>query len=196
MNLSGEYKIPASRERVWDALNDPAILAACIPGVESLEKHSDTEFTAKVTAKVGPVKASFSGVVNLLDLDPPNGYRITGEGQGGIAGFAKGGADVRLAEDGGDTTLTYEADAQVGGKLAQIGSRLVVGTARKMADEFFGRFAEQVGAADDTTELAQQSIEAADAPALPETEARPGIPPIAWIGATIVVVVLLVALLA
>lgn len=143
MDMTGEYRIPAPRARVWAALNDPEALRACIPGCEEVVKVSDTEFTAKVVAKVGPVKAKFSGKVTLSDIDPPNGYVITGEGSGGVAGFGKGGATVRLAEDGPDATvLTYEAHASVGGKLAQIGSRLIDATARKLADQFFENFQE------------------------------------------------------
>ena len=131
MDLTGEYRIPAPRETVWAALNNPEILKACIPGCEELNKTSDTELVAKVVAKIGPVKATFGGKVTLSDLDPPNGYTISGEGQGGAAGFAKGGAKVRLepADGGAVTVLHYTADAQIGGKLAQIGSRLVEGTA-------------------------------------------------------------------
>jgi hypothetical protein len=131
---------------VWQALNDVEVLRQCIPGVEEIEKTSDTSFTAKVRAKVGPVSARFAGEVTLSDLDPPNGYTISGEGKGGAAGFAKGGARVRLADDGAATLLSYDVDAQVGGKLAQIGSRLIDGTAKKMADDFFSRFAATVGA--------------------------------------------------
>ncbi len=145
MDMSGEFRIPASREAVWKALNNPEILKQCIPGCEELTKNSDTEFTARVVAKVGPVKAGFSGKVTLSDLDPPNGYKITGEGQGGAAGFAKGGADVRLEPDGGGTLLKYTVNAAIGGKLAQIGARLVDGSARKMAEDFFARFAQLVG---------------------------------------------------
>ena len=146
MEMTGEYTIPASREKVWDALNDPEVLKACIPGAKSLEKVSDTEMTATVEAKVGPVKASFKGHVTLSNINPPNGYTISGESKGGPAGFAKGGADVALAEDGPDSTrLTYTAKAQVGGKLAQIGGRLIDSTAKHMADQFFGNFAEAVG---------------------------------------------------
>jgi carbon monoxide dehydrogenase subunit G len=138
MEFTGEYRIPASRETVWAALNDPDMLKACIPGCEDLEKKSHTEFLARVVTRIGPVSARFSGRVSLSELDPPNGYRISGEGQGGAAGFAKGGAQVQLTGDGpGTTVLTYVADAQVGGKLAQIGSRLIAGTAQKLADQFF-----------------------------------------------------------
>jgi carbon monoxide dehydrogenase subunit G len=145
MEIKGEYRIPASREKVFAALNDPAVLQTCIPGCESLEKVSDTEMKAKVRMRIGPVSASFTGKVTLSDIDPPNGYRIAGEGQGGAAGFAKGGAVVALQEDAGETVLTYNVDAQVGGKIAQVGARLIEGTARKLADEFFGKFATTVG---------------------------------------------------
>jgi len=146
MEIKGEYRIAASREKVFAALNDVAILQACIPGCESLEKSSDTEMKAKVRMRIGPVSASFTGKVTLSDLDPPNGYKISGEGQGGAAGFAKGGAVVTLREDGAETVLTYNVDAQVGGKIAQVGARLIDGTARKLADEFFSKFAAMVGA--------------------------------------------------
>ena len=147
MEIKGEYKIAASREKVFAALNDVTVLQACIPGCESLEKTSDTEMKAKVRMRIGPVSASFTGKVTLSDLDPPNGYKISGEGQGGAAGFAKGGAVVALREDGAETVLTYNVDAQVGGKIAQVGARLIDGTARKLADEFFSKFATMVGGA-------------------------------------------------
>ena len=145
MDMTGEYRIEALRDKVWAALNDPDILKDCIPGCQRLEKTSPTGFTADVVAKVGPVKAKFSGNVTLSDLDPPNGYTISGEGKGGVAGFASGGAKVRLEADGEATVLKYEVNAKVGGKLAQIGSRLIDATARKMANEFFGKFADLVG---------------------------------------------------
>jgi hypothetical protein len=148
MEMTGRYQIPASRAKVWAALNDPVVLKACIPGCEDLEKLSDTEMTATVKAKVGPVSATFKGNVTLSNLDPPNGCTITGEGKGGPAGFAKGGADVTLAEDDGATLLTYTAKAQVGGKLAQVGARLIDATAKQMADQFFAAFVEKVGTED------------------------------------------------
>ena len=144
MEMHGERRIPAPRQEVWERLNDPETLKVCIPGCQSVEKLSDTEFEAKVRAKVGPVSANFSGKVTLTDLDPPSGYTITGQGTGGVAGFAKGSAKVALEEDGGETVLRYGVDAQVGGKLAQIGSRLIDGVARKMADDFFTRFVNAV----------------------------------------------------
>jgi carbon monoxide dehydrogenase subunit G len=146
MDMNGEYQIAAPRQRVWEALNDPEVLRQCIPGCEEIEKLSDVEWTAKVTAKVGPVKAKFGGKVTLSDLDPPNGYTITGEGTGGAAGFAKGGAAVKLIDQGGGTLLAYTVKAQVGGKLAQIGSRLIDGASRKLADEFFACFAAMLSA--------------------------------------------------
>ena len=160
MDFSGEYRIPAPRQKVWEALNDTAILQQAIPGCESLEKTSDTEMKASVRMRVGPVSAKFGGKVTLSDFDPPNSYRISGEGQGGAAGFAKGGAVVKLAEDGSDTILTYAADAQVGGKIAQVGARLIEGTAKKLADEFFSKFAELVGG---SPEPQPQSVGAAAA---------------------------------
>jgi uncharacterized protein len=141
MTMTGDAVLPAERQRVWAALNDPAVLKACIPGCQELDKVSDTEFQATVKAAVGPVKATFKGRVQLLDLDPPNGYRIAGEGQGGVAGFAKGGATVRLEDADGGTRMTYDVEAQIGGKLAQLGGRLINGVAKKYADEFFANFA-------------------------------------------------------
>lgn len=145
MQMNDSQAINASRDKVWAALNDPEVLKACIPGCDSLEMTSPTEMTAKVTLKIGPVKATFGGKVTLSDLDPPNGYKITGEGSGGIAGFAKGGAEVRLEETGPDATLLhYSVDAQIGGKLAQLGARLIDSTAKKLAGEFFESFAKVV----------------------------------------------------
>jgi carbon monoxide dehydrogenase subunit G len=146
MDMTGEVRLAAPREVVWRALNDPEILKQSIPGCEEIQKLSDAEMTARVSAKVGPVSAKFTGKVHLSDLDPPNGYTISGEGQGGVAGFAKGGAQVSLKDDGAGTMLSYKVQAQVGGKLAQIGSRLIDATARKMADDFFTRFAAAVSA--------------------------------------------------
>ena len=191
MDLTGEYRIPAPREAVWKALNDPEILKQSIPGCETIEKLSDTELTAKVTARVGPVKASFTGKVTLSDLDPPNGYKIAGEGQGGVAGFAKGGADVRLKPDesGAGTILTYTATASVGGKLAQIGSRLIEGTSKQMADQFFGKFAEIVGAAAAPAEAATPAAAPVTAP--PPAPAQRGLPPAVWVGGLIAIVIIL-----
>lgn len=141
MEMTGEYRIPAGRDDVWRALNDPDVLKACIPGCQELTRTADDAMTAKVVAKVGPVKATFVGNVTFSNVVAPESYTIRGEGKGGVAGFANGGANVRLAEDGDDTILTYDVQGQVGGKLAQLGSRLIDTTAKKMADEFFGAFA-------------------------------------------------------
>ena len=179
MDMSGEYRIPAPRQRVWEALNDPEILKASIPGCEELNRLSDRDLEARVRAKVGPVSATFNGKVTLSDLNPPESYRIAGEGKGGAAGFAKGGADVVLAEDGADTVLRYNAKADVGGKLAQIGSRLIQGTARKMADDFFGRFSAIVGDrfAAERADTAAPSTSAAVA-AAPRPPSEPPPPPL------------------
>ncbi len=144
MELSGDHRIAASRQAVWDALNDPEVLKACIPGCESLTQDGDNAFDAIVVAKVGPVRAKFSGRVELSNIRPPESYTITGEGKGGTAGMAKGGADVVLEEDGDGTVLRYTVNADVGGKLAQIGSRLVKSAANKQAREFFSRFGDIV----------------------------------------------------
>jgi carbon monoxide dehydrogenase subunit G len=145
MEMNGNQLIAADRQTVWDALNDADILRTCIPGCEELEKTSDTELTAKVVIKIGPVKAKFSGYVKLENLNPPMSYTISGEGKGGIAGFAKGGADVTLSEEEGGTRLTYVVDAKVGGKIAQLGSRLIDSTAKKLAKKFFTNFSEKLG---------------------------------------------------
>ena len=146
MTMTGEVQLAAPRQTVWEKLNDPEVLKATIPGCESLEKTSDTSFQAVAVTKIGPVKAKWKGKVTLTDLDPPNGYRIVGEGEGGVAGFAKGAADVKLSDKDGGTLLTYSVEAQIGGKLAQLGQRLINGAAKKMADEFFQKFAAAVAA--------------------------------------------------
>ena len=209
MDMTGEYRIPAPRDKVWDALNDPEVLKKCIPGCEDLQKQSDTEMTARVKTKVGPVSATFSGKVNLTDINAPESYKISGEGQGGVAGFAKGGADVHLAEEDGATVLTYKASAAVGGKLAQIGSRLIDATARKMADQFFSKFAEEVGgpgaeaeaaaAAETPPEEKTAAERAAEvttetpvtSPEMPSAPPRGGLPTAVWVGGLIAVVVVL-----
>jgi len=140
MDMSGEVRIPASQERVWAALNDPDTLRQAIPGCEELTKISDTELEAAARAKIGPVSARFKGKVTLSDLQPPTGYTLSGEGTGGAAGFAKGSAQVTLRPDGDGTILHYTVKATVGGKLAQIGQRLIDGAAKKMADDFFEKF--------------------------------------------------------
>ena len=205
MDLTGEYRIEAPRATVWAALNNPEILKSCIPGCEELNKTTDTEFVARVVVKIGPLKAGFGGKVTLSDLDPPNGYTITGEGQGGAAGFAKGGAKVQLesVDGGAATVLHYSADAQIGGKLAQIGSRLVEGSARKLADEFFADFAARAAEAAPSAHApaaampAIEAVAAASAPAelVPNPSALPapgpssgGLSPWIWIiGLTIII---------
>ena len=145
MEMNGEERISASREVVWAALNDPDVLRQCIPGCQSLEMTSDSEMAATVKLRIGPVSATFKGSVTLQNINPPESYTIAGEGKGGIAGFAKGGADVVLREDGADTILTYDVKAQVGGKMAQLGSRLIDSTSKKLAGQFFEKFGEVVG---------------------------------------------------
>jgi uncharacterized protein len=144
MTMTGEVQLPAERETVWAKLIDPEVLKVCIPGCETLETLGDNEFQAVATNKIGPVKARFKGKVRLTDLDPPNGYRISGEGDGGVAGFAKGGATVNLQPKDGGTLLVYNVEAQIGGKLAQLGQRLINGAAKKLADQFFAKFADAV----------------------------------------------------
>ena len=205
MDMTGEYHLAAPRDKVWAALNDTEVLKQSIPGCTEIQKLSDTEMTAKVTMKVGPVSAHFGGKVTLSDIDPPNGYKISGEGSGGAAGFAKGGASVKLIDDGGGTLLTYAVDAHVGGKLAQIGSRLIDATARKMAGEFFSRFAAIVDAPQsDAAPPAPQSAGAAATPAaalaqaeatLPSAPASGRLSPVLWVAllAVLVGVVLYIA---
>jgi carbon monoxide dehydrogenase subunit G len=144
MVMTGEQQLAAPREKVWAMLNDPAVLKACIPGCETLDVIGENEFQAVATNKIGPVKARFKGKVRLTDMNPPNSYKISGEGDGGVAGFAKGGASVSLSDKDGGTLLTYNVEAQIGGKLAQLGQRLVNGAAKKLADDFFVRFATAV----------------------------------------------------
>lgn len=144
MEMSGEARIAAPRERVWAALNDPEVLRRCIPGCETLEAKSPTEFEATVKVKIGPVAASFKGNVVISNINPPESYTITGEGSGGIAGFAKGGSDVTLTEDGDGTILTYTTTAKIGGKLAMLGSRLIDSSSKKLAEQFFTKFGKVV----------------------------------------------------
>ncbi|MEM7222947.1 MAG: carbon monoxide dehydrogenase subunit G [Pseudomonadota bacterium] len=187
MEMTGEYTISAPRERVFEALNDPEVLRACIPGCESLEKLSDNEMEATVVAKVGPVRAKFKGQVTLSDLVYPESYRITGSGKGGTAGHAKGGATVRLAPNGSGTVMSYEVQADVGGKLAQLGGRLIDSTSKKMADDFFKSFAEQLSSEQPAEEAA--APEPASAAEAAPPEANKGISPIVWlIGVGVIVI--------
>jgi carbon monoxide dehydrogenase subunit G len=144
VEIRGEYQIGSARETVWEALNDPEVLKRCIPGCDSLEKESDTDFKAKVTTAIGPVKAKFNTRISLQDLIPPESYTLAGESKAVAAGFGRGTAKVKLVERDGGTLLSYEADFKVGGKLAQVGSRLVLGATRKVADEFFGTFSSEL----------------------------------------------------
>ena len=181
MEMSGQQRIAAARETVWAALNDPEVLKQCIPGCQELTKEGDNAFAAKVRAKVGPVSANFTGQVTLSDIVPPESYTISGEGKGGAAGFAKGGAKVSLAEDGDGTLLSYDVDAKVGGKMAQLGGRLIDGTARKMADDFFSRFSELVAPAppEEPGEAPEAAPEEAPAEAPKAVEPTAATPPAA-----------------
>lgn len=225
MKMNGEFRVPTDRETVWRALNDPEVLKACLPGCQEIERTSETEMSATLAIKVGPVKATFSGGVVFSDLDPPKGYTLTGQGQGGAAGFASGEARVKLVAEGAETVVQYECDARVGGKLAQIGSRLIDSTAKKLAGQFFDSLAEALGggaeaeAAEPGPERAEPAApeasaepaappaappaDAGDAPAeeaplagaapeLPPAAQRAGLPTLAWVGAVVAVVVVLV----
>jgi carbon monoxide dehydrogenase subunit G len=181
MEMQGSQTIAATPAAVWAALNDPAVLKQCIPGCQTLEPAGENGYAATVAAKVGPVSARFSGRVTLSDIDPPNGYTISGEGSGGVAGFAKGGAQVRLSAVDGGTLLTYTAKGQVGGKLAQIGARLIDAAAAKMADDFFSRFNQIVAAAAPPPVEAAPAAEAPPPPGAPAATAAPGISPYVWV---------------
>ncbi|MBI1239395.1 MAG: carbon monoxide dehydrogenase [Alphaproteobacteria bacterium] len=189
MELVGSRDLNAPREEVWRALNDPEVLARAIPGCESIQKIDETTFDAVAAASVGPVKARFKGRVSLQDLDPPNGYRIAGEGQGGVAGFAKGEAAVTLDEIEGGTRLNYAVKAQVGGKLAQVGQRLIDGAAKKMADEFFQNFAGIVA----PTPAPSVETAATTSPPMP-VPAAGGLPQSIWIPFLVAGLALLIAL--
>lgn len=170
MDMSGERLIAAPREAVWDALNDPEVLKACIQGCETIEKLSDNELTATVSAKIGPISARFNGKVTLADLDPPNSYTISGEGQGGVAGFAKGGAKVNLTDAEGGTRLAYEVHAQVGGKMAQLGARLINSVAKSYAESFFNKLSERLAPPAPAAEPAPEAHPEATHPADAKTD--------------------------
>ena len=187
MELNEEKRIPAKQAAVWRALNDPAVLKACIPGCETVEKRSDTEFTARVVVAVGPVKAKFTGEVTLSDIDAPNGYTISGKGSGGVAGFGKGSAIVKLREEGNETVLAYQVNASVGGKLAQIGQRLVDSTAKKLADEFFANFVKAVAGEAAAVPAAPAPVPAAAPAAAPAAPAAAPSPAGAGWGTVLIV---------
>ena len=197
MDMTGERRIAAPREQVWAALNDTEVLKSAIPGCDSLVREGENALKATASLKIGPISAKFAGKVNLCDLDPPNGYRIEGEGQGGVAGFAKGSATVTLEADGAGTILRYTVKAQVGGKIAQLGARLIDATAKQMADAFFDKFA---------TLLAPPEPVAGPSTAPPEPAATPnslgllprepiGLPLVAWAGSAVFAALVLLMLL-
>ncbi len=204
MDMTGERRIPAPRQVVWNALIDPDVLRATLPGCESLEKQSDTAMKATASVKIGPISARFTGHVQLSDMDPPNGYTISGEGQGGVAGFAKGGAKVNLEDDGGGTVLRYEVHAQVGGKIAQLGARLVDATAKQLAEQFFDRFSARVAPAAAPAAVAAAPSSKVAEPVLPPPYPQSsisafaliprepfGLPIAAWIGGLIYLFIVL-----
>jgi carbon monoxide dehydrogenase subunit G len=203
MDMSGERRIPAARTRVWEALNDPEMLRAAIPGCESVTRTADDAFEAKLALKIGPMAAKFGAKVKLENVNPPASYTISGEGNGGAMGFAKGGADVALEEVGPEeTVLRYTVKAQVGGKMAQLGARLIDSTAKQMSDQFFDRFAAALTPPAPEPEAAPQAAVAPAAPRPPITtpagisifdllpEAPLGIPLMAWVGSAIMLVIL------
>ena len=202
--MTGERRIPAPRQKVWECLNDPQVLKSCIPGCQELERTSDTGFRATAAVKIGPISARFTGKVELTDIRAPEGYTIGGEGQGGVAGFAKGGAVVKLVEQGPFTLLSYDVKAQVGGKIAQLGARLVDASAKQMADAFFDRFTAEVSGPE---EIAADGVLAGGLEKLSEMKAGPnapavvnmlamipkepyGFPLVAWIGSAVFLVIL------
>jgi uncharacterized protein len=191
MDMTGERRIAAPRQTVWDALNDTAVLKASIPGCESLEKTGDNQMKATAAIKLGPISARFNGTVTLSDIDAPNSYTISGEGQGGVAGFAKGGAKVFLTDDSGATLLKYEVNAQVGGKLAQLGARLIDATAKQMAEQFFTKFSDEVGKLVPAEVVAPAAAEMRPPPMMPPSAVglldlvprEPfGLPVMGWLG--------------
>jgi carbon monoxide dehydrogenase subunit G len=192
MNMTGEQRIAAPRQRVWEALNDPEILRASIPGCQSLERGTDDRFTATVEVKVGPIGARFKGAVALADLNPPNGYTLILEGNGGISGSVKGSAKVRLSEDAGSTLISYEVEAHVGGRMAQLGGPIIDATAKQLAGKFFDRFGEIVGETAKPAEPARSKAAAAPITTIGAAAARATSPgfsggfPMAWVLATVV----------
>ena len=204
MDFSGRYLIPASPAIVWAALNDAEILKSCIPGCEKMTKTDDTHFDAVATLKIGPVKATFKGNGALENLDPPHRATLKGEGQGGVAGFAKGEAEIVLTPEGDGTVLTYTAKANIGGKLAQIGQRLIDGAAKQIADDFFGRFAGAIAAAsavgsagpagEVVLDSGMPSIEPPTTDGLAAAEKREGMAPEIWVVGLVAVIIILLVL--
>jgi carbon monoxide dehydrogenase subunit G len=202
MDMSGERRIHAPRQKVWEALNDPEILKASIPGCDSMERLGENELKATASIKIGPISAKFAGKVTLADIDPPNGYTISGEGQGGVAGFAKGGASVRLTDIDGGTLLTYDVKAQVGGKIAQLGARLIDASAKQMAETFFDRFSARLAPAAPEPAAAPDVAVGTNTPVanVPRTvgildlipPAPYGIPIVGWLGIGVGTLILLI----
>lgn len=187
MRMTSEQRIAAPRQKVWEALNDPEVLRASVPGCQTIDKESDVRFTGTVEVKVGPIGARFKGVVSLEDIDPGNSYRLVIEGSGGIAGSAKGSAKVRLSEDAGSTIIHYDVEAQVGGRMAQLGGPVIDATAKQLAGVFFGRFGDIVsGVAKPAAPAHANVAAAAGAPVMASSAARAGSFPVAWVLATVV----------
>jgi uncharacterized protein len=189
MEFKGRYLIPASPEKVWNALNDPQVLRECVPGCERLDKTDPTHFVAAAVLKIGPVKATFNANLELGNLDPPRRCTLKGEGQGGVAGFARGEAEVVLTPDAQGTELSYTAQASIGGKLAQIGQRLIDGAAKQIADDFFARFVAAVTALPDAVpDVPPPAVEKASAAQAPASEARRGLAPEVWVVGLIAII--------
>ena len=193
MDMTGERHIAAPRAQVWAALNDPEVLRSAIPGCETMVREGENSLRATASVKLGPISAKFAGKVNLLDIDPPNGYRIEGEGQGGVAGFAKGGATVKLADEPGGTLLSYTVNAQVGGKIAQLGARLIDATAKQMADAFFDRFGAIVAPPPPASQAEPVALAPIPSPGLVDMLPREpfGLPLVAWGGMAVFAVIFL-----
>ena len=197
MEFVGRYQIAAPPQQVWSALNDPEVLKACVPGCQSLTRTEECRFDAVATLRIGPVKASFKAIIRQSELDPPRRCVLKGEGQGGVAGFARGEAEVTLAQEGDATVLSYVARASIGGKLAQVGQRLIDSAAKQIADDFFGRFAAQISA---PAPAVPDNVEVVAPPPLVEDErapqpgAREGLGPEIWVAGLMGVIVILLLL--
>ena len=195
MEMTGERRIPAPRQRVWEALNDPEVLQACVPGCESIERTENDQLHARVAIKIGSIAARLNGRVQLSDIEPAKSYKLSGEGQGGAVGFAKGSATVNLADDNGGTLLHYRVSSQVGGKLAQLGARLIDATAKQLSDQFFDRFTQRLTLEVPSAPVAPLAGDAKPPPPTPEPATinllnllprEPyGLPMVAWVGIVI-----------